>query len=133
MKKFIILITLLLSISTYSDIVDEFGDSMGLDIKREKQLIAPVLGNVLGSVYIKGEIVLTKQNILFVRIHKKTRRTNTIYDIDSIKVNGERYKLYVVYNNNNYCCYAINLEDIDTNKILEYTILHNGNLFKNKI
>ena len=128
-KKIIILIIIFFTTQVYGIIIDEFGDEINLNIKREKYLVAPLFSNA----YISGEIALTEQNYLFIRIDKTSRRTDAIYDIDAIKINGKQYKIKEIYNNNSYCCYVINLNDINTNKTIEYTILNNGRFIKSKI
>lgn len=109
--------------------MDEFGDEINLDIKREKYLVAPLFSNV----HISGEIALTEQNYLFIRIDKTSRTTGAIYDIDAIKINDKQYETKEIYNNNSYCCYVIDLNDINTNKTIEYTILNNGRFVKSKL
>ena len=128
-KKIIILMIMLFTTQVYGVIVDEFGDEINLDIKREKYLVAPLFSNV----HIRGEIALTEQNYLFIRIDKTSRTTGAIYDIDAIKINNKQYEAKEVYNNNSYCCYVIDLNDINTNKTIEYTILNNGRFVKSEL
>lgn len=89
-KKIIILITMLFTVTTYGKILDEFGDEIKLDIKREKHLTSPVFMDL----YIYGEMVLTEQNYLVIRLSKHLRRINAIGNIDAIKINGKQYNLY---------------------------------------
>lgn len=128
-KKIIISIIILFTTQVYGVIVDEFGDEINLDIKREKYLVEPLFSNV----HIRGEIALTEQNYLFIRIDKTSRLTGSICDIDAIKINNKQYEAKEVYNNNSYCCYVIDLNDINTNKTIEYTILNNGRFVKSEL
>lgn len=66
-KKIIILIIIFFTTQVYGIIIDEFGDEINLNIKREKYLVAPLFSNA----YISGEIALTEQNYLFIEIAVK--------------------------------------------------------------